>query len=105
MDMSAVDVTAENSFYSKIENQILELLNRGYSTSDIIILVRKNKYSKELIENIKNPKFKLISNDILQIKNSENVQFIISIFNLSQNNNDYSERKKIINYPVYQELF
>ncbi|MBT4324180.1 MAG: UvrD-helicase domain-containing protein [Cryomorphaceae bacterium] len=101
----AVDVTDENSFYSKIENQILELLNRGYSTSDIIILVRKNKYSKELIENIKNPKFKLISNDILQIKNSENVQFIISIFNLSQNNNDYSERKKIINFLFTKNYF
>ena len=101
----AVDVTDENSFYSKIENQILELLNRGYSTSDIIILVRKNKYSKELIENIKNPKFKLISNDILQIKNSENVQFIISIFNLSQNNNDYSERKRIINFLFTKNYF
>jgi ATP-dependent exoDNAse (exonuclease V) beta subunit len=101
----SVDVTDENSFYSKIENQILELLNRGYSTSDIIILVRKNKHSKELIENIKNPKFKLISNDILQIKNSENVQFIISIFNLSQNNNDYSERKKIINFLFTKNYF
>ena len=28
----SVDITDENSFYSKIENQILELLNRGYST-------------------------------------------------------------------------
>ena len=101
----SVNVADENSFYLKIENQILELLNRGYSTSDIIILVRKNKYSKELIENINNPKFNLISNDILQIKNSENVQFIISIFNLSQNNNDYSERKKIINFLFIKNYF
>jgi len=101
----SVNVADENSFYLKIENQILELLNRGYSTSDIIILVRKNKYSKELIENINNPKFNLISNDILKIKNSENVQFIISIFNLSQNNNDYSERKKIINFLFIKNYF
>ena len=101
----SVNVTDGKTFYSKIENQILELLNRGYSTSDIIILVRKNKYSKELIENINNPKFKLISNDILQIKNSDNVQFIISIFNLCQNNSDYAERKRIINFLFTENYF
>ncbi|MBT7018798.1 MAG: UvrD-helicase domain-containing protein [Cryomorphaceae bacterium] len=101
----SVDVTDNKSFYSKIEKQILDLLNRGYSTSDIIVLVRKNRYSKELIENINNSKFKLISSDILQIKNSDIVQFLISMFKLSQNNNDYSERKRVINFLFTENYF
>jgi len=101
----SVDVTDNKSFYSKIEKQILDLLNRGYSTSDIIVLARKNRYSKELIENINNSKFKLISSDILQIKNSDIVQFLISMFKLSQNNNDYSERKRVINFLFTENYF
>ena len=92
----SIDLYDNNTFYLKIEKQILDLLNRGYSPSEIVILVRKNKYAKELIENINTSEFDLISSDILQINNSDKVQFIISIFKLSLSGNDYVERKKVI---------
>ena len=92
------------SFFLKIEKQILDLLSRGYSPSEIVILVRKNKHAKELIENINTEEFDFISSDILQINNSDKVQFIISIFKLSIYGNDYVERKKVINY-LYKNYF
>ena len=79
------------------------MLNRGYLPSEIIILVRKNKYAKELILNIDSPDFDLVSSDILQIKNSEIVQFVISIFKLSISGNNYSERKNIVDF-LYKKI-
>ena len=93
------------SFFLKIENQILDLLSRGYSPSEIVILVRKNKHAKELIENINTEEFDFISSDIMQINNSDKVQFIISIFKLSLLGNDYVERKKVIKYLYNQNYF
>ena len=101
----SVNISDYESFYSNIEEQILDLLNRGYSPSEIIILVRKNRYAKELIENINNSKFDLISSDILQINNSDKVQFIISIFKLSLAGNDYAERKRVINFLFNEGYF
>ena len=101
----SVDLSKNDNFYSKIEHQILDLLDRGFSQSEITILVRKNKYARELIENISNLKFTLISNDILQINNSDNVQFIISILKLSVTPEDYAERKRVIKFLFNQNYF
>ncbi|MFL2628626.1 MAG: PD-(D/E)XK nuclease family protein, partial [Candidatus Marisimplicoccus sp.] len=101
----SIDMCNNESFFSKIENQILDLLNRGYSPSEIVILVRKHKHAKELIEKINTSEFDFISSDILQINNSDNVQFIISIFKLSLFGNDYAERKKVINYLYNHNFF
>jgi len=101
----SIDLSDSESFFLKIEEQILDLLSRGYSPSEIVILVRKNKHAKELIENINATEFNFISSDILQINNSDKVQFIISIFKLSLYGNDYAERKKVINYLYSQNYF
>ena len=101
----SIDTSEEDLFYSKIENQILDVLNRGFSPSDITILVRKNRYAKELIENINNSKFELISSDILQINNSVKVQFIISLFKLRLNANDYYERKRVVDFLFNENYF
>ncbi|SUZ78714.1 uncharacterized protein METZ01_LOCUS31568, partial [marine metagenome] len=101
----SIDISDSESFFSKIENQILDLLSRGYSPSEIVILVRKNKHAKELIDKINTSEFDFISSDILQINNSDKVQFIISIFKLSLFGNDYAERKKVINYLYNQNYF
>jgi len=101
----SIDMSDNESFFLKIQNQILDLLNRGYSPSEIVILVRKNKHAKELIENINAEEFDFISSDILQINNSNTVQFIISIFKLTVSSNDYAERKKVINYLYNQNYF
>ena len=101
----SIDISDSESFFSKIENQILDLLSRGYSPSEIVILVRKNKHAKELIDKINTSEFDFISSDILQINNSDKVQFIISIFKLSLFGKDYAERKKVINYLYNQNYF
>ncbi len=100
-----IELCDSDTFYEKIKNQILDLLNRGYLPSDIIVLVRKNKYAKELILNIDSPDFDLVSSDILQIKNSEIVQFVISIFKLSISGNNYSERKNIVEFLYKKNYF
>ena len=100
-----IELYDSDTFYEKIKNQILDLLNRGYLPSEIIILVRKNKYAKELILNIDSPDFDLVSSDILQIKNSEIVQFVISIFKLSISGNNYSERKNIVDFLYKKNYF
>lgn len=100
-----IELYDSDTFYEKIKNQILDLLNRGYLPSEIIILVRKNKYAKELIHNIDSSDFDLVSSDILQIKNSEIVQFVISIFKLSISGNNYSERKNVIDFLYKKNYF
>ena len=100
-----IDLYNSNTLYEKVKNQILDLLNRGYLPSEIIILVRKNKYAKELMQNIDSSVFDLVSSDILQIKNSEIVQFIISIFKLSISGNNYNERKNVIDFLYERNYF
>ena len=51
------------------------------------------------------PDFDLVSSDILQIKNSEIVQFVISIFKLSISGNNYSERKNIVDFLYKKNYF
>ena len=68
----SIDTSDKESLFLKIENQILDLLNRGYYPSEIVILVRKNKHAKEIIDNINNQEFEFISSDMLQIQNSDN---------------------------------
>ncbi len=92
-------------FYSKIENEILDILNRGYEPNEIAILVRFNKHAKDLIENINSSKFNLISSEVLKITSSKKIQFLISILKLSKSKNDYSERKRVIDFLFKHNYF
>ena len=85
-------------FYSKIENEILDILDRGYEPNEIAILVRFNKHAKDLIENINSSKFNLISGEVLQIKSSNKIQFLISVLKLTNVKNNYLERKRVIDF-------
>ena len=68
----------------KIENEILDIIDRGYKPNEIAILVRFNKHAKDLIENINSSKFNLISSEVLQITRSKKIQFLISILTLKK---------------------
>ena len=92
-------------FYSKIENEILDILDRGYEPNEIAILVRFNKHARDLIENINNSKFNLISDEVLQISSSNKIQFLISILKLTRAKSDYLERKRVIGYLFDQNYF
>jgi len=92
-------------FYLKIENEILDILDRGYEPNEIAILVRFNKHARDLIENINNSKFNLISDEVLQISSSNKIQFLISILKLTRAKSDYLERKRVIGYLFDQNYF
>ena len=106
-EVGHVSVTSCESeiFYSKIENEILDILDRGYEPNEIAILVRFNKHAKDLIENINSSKFNLISSEVLQITSSKKIQFLISILKLSKSKNDYSERKRVIDFLFKHNYF
>ena len=106
-EVGHVSITScENEiFYSKIKNEILDILDRGYEPNEIAILVRFNKHAKDLIENINSSKFNLISSEVLQITSSKKIQFLISILKLSKSKNDYSERKRVIDFLFKHNYF
>ena len=80
-------------------------MDRGYEPNEIAILVRFNKHAKDLIENINSSKFNLISSEVLQITSSKKIQFLISILKLSKSKNDYSERKRVIDFLFKYNFF
>ena len=106
-EVGHVSITSCESeiFYSKIKNEILDILDRGYEPNEIAILVRFNKHAKDLIENINSSKFNLISSEVLQITSSKKIQFLISILKLSKSKNDYSERKLVIDFLFKHNYF
>ena len=106
-EVGHVSITSCESeiFYSKIKNEILDILDRGYEPNEIAILVRFNKHAKDLIENINSSKFNLISSEVLQITSSKKIQFLISILKLSKSKNDYSERKRVIDFLFKHNYF
>ena len=106
-EVGHVSITSceSQTFYSKIENEILDIIDRGYKPNEIAILVRFNKHAKDLIENISSSKFNLISSEVLQITSSKKIQFLISILKLSKAKNDYSERKRVIDFLFKHNYF
>ena len=106
-EVGHVSITSceSQTFYSKIENEILDIIDRGYKPNEIAILVRFNKHAKDLIENINSSKFNLISSEVLQITSSKRIQFLISILKLSRAKNDYSERKRVIDFLFKHNYF
>ena len=106
-EVGHVSITSceSQTFYSKIENEILDIIDRGYNPNEIAILVRFNKHAKDLIENINSSKFNLISSEVLQITSSKKIQFLISILKLSKSKNDYSERKRVIEFLFKHNYF
>ncbi len=60
---------------------------------------------RDLIENISNSKFNLISSEVLQITSSKKIQFLISILKLSKAKNDYSERKRVLDFLFKHNYF
>ena len=83
----------------------MDIIDRGYKPNEIAILVRFNKHAKDLIENISSSKFNLISSEVLQITSSKKIQFLISILKLSKAKNDYSERKRVIDFLFKHNYF
>ncbi len=77
-----------------ILKQLNQAISNGFRQKDICIIFRENKNISEIIklladEKLQNgEKIEVISNEGLLIKNSTDVQFIISFFNLLINPND-----------------
>lgn len=85
---------------SKTKKIIENLLEEGYSLSDICILTRNTKegiiLSKYLIEQ----KIEVISKESLLIKNAPEVDFCIQILKLINSKTDFDARLKVIEYLI-----
>ena len=96
-------------FINKVnENELFKIINFLIKNKKFRIKHQKFNWlnvKHKLIDKINTSEFDFISSDILQINNSDKVQFIISIFKLSLFGNDYVERKKVINYLYNQNFF
>jgi ATP-dependent helicase/nuclease subunit A len=77
--------------YQRLENQLLNLEEKGYSAGDIAILARKNDELKELIpllsESAKrypeSGMFEFYSEQVLTVSDSPAVQMVLSVFRLT----------------------
>jgi ATP-dependent helicase/nuclease subunit A len=99
--ISFVEGDSENSFYDKVNEQLVELLgnllNEGYQPADIAIITRKNKEAKQLADLLLNYEyehpdsgrsFKVISDEALRLGSSSVVVFLASLLQFILDPND-----------------
>ena len=82
-------------YASKTITILKKLVEKGYSKSEIAILVRKKSQATELGNVLTNEGFNIISSEAMKVSNSEKVQLIIALLKLTLNP-DSSEQHKII---------
>jgi ATP-dependent helicase/nuclease subunit A len=96
-----VEGDAENSFYDKVNEQLVDLLGNllddGYRPADIAIITRKNKEAKQLADLLLNYEydnpdsgrcFKVISDEALRLGSSSVVVFLTSLLQYILDPND-----------------
>lgn len=99
------------STLNEILNNIKDCLNRKASLSDIAILTKKNKDLTEIAEFLTINNIPVISNESLNLSQSEEVQFIVNLFSSyfdHQNKEAIIQAAKYINSKTninYFELF
>ena len=82
-------------YASKTISILKKLVEKGYSKSEIAILVRKKSQATELGNVLTKEGFNIISSEALKVSNSEKVQLIVALLKLTLNP-DSSEQHKII---------
>ena len=82
-------------YASKTISILKKLVEKGYSKSEIAILVRKKSQATELGNVLTKEGFSIISSEALKVSNSEKVQLIVALLKLTLNP-DSSEQHKII---------
>lgn len=88
-DTQRVDNTLYKSAVKDyILNDIRNLSEKGFSFSDIVILVRNNSDGSDIAEYLSSNKIPVISSDSILLKSSDKVQLIISSLKYLMNPND-----------------
>ncbi len=81
---------------------IEELLARGNSLSDIAVLVRKNAQAVIVAESLLKAGYRVLSNEALQVRKAQSVQFIIALLRVLANPKDTPN--KLILLQRYYEM-
>ena len=92
------EIKAADEVLQRLPHLISELLSRGYRSSDIALLVRKNKEGQSVANVLLAHGFNIISQDSLFLDRSPAVQFIIALLYRSVYPNDAINQTIINNY-------
>ena len=92
------ELKAADEALQRLPQLIKELLGRGYRSSDIALLVRKNKEGQAVANVLLEHGFNIVSQDSLFLSRSSAVQFIIAILYRSVYPNDAINQAVISNY-------
>ncbi len=96
-------VKGENLMLSRTVEIIQQVLEEGYSSSDIAILCRKNKDSAEMANFLVEANFNIISRDSLLLKNSPIVRLLVAFMRVI-NQADNRLAKSEVAYLFYQTI-
>lgn len=94
----AAEKTLDEVRCERVEEIIAELLQRGYSWSDIAILTRSNLNASTIASYLVQKEIRVISPESLLINQSQKVQLLLAIFNYLNRKDDHIARAEMLHY-------
>tara|TARA_Y100000589_G_scaffold126080_2_gene120160 strand:- start:5617 stop:8745 length:3129 start_codon:yes stop_codon:yes gene_type:complete len=107
VSVSGLNVKGENVLVNTmnlIYNKIIDVVNNGYSYSDICILTRSNKEISSIATFLTKMQIPIISSESLLLKNSNTVQFIINNLQVILDPKNYLSKANILEYLISNNL-
>ncbi len=96
IDQSIEDKAEAHCF--QVLDILAEVTSKGYSYSDISILVRKNNEGTVLANFLSEKNFPIVSSEALLLKNDTAVVFLISLLKLVENENDNEAIYEVLSF-------
>ena len=92
----------ESKYYEALEESIKNALKAGFKMGDIAILVRKNVYGRDIIENLSD-KYDFVSDESLFLSSSAEISEIISFFKFLEYPPDNLNFYSFINGEIFRK--
>lgn len=104
VSISFLDHTEEDLNFIEIKNTVETCLADGYQYSDIAILTRKNSDASDVASYLLENNIQVISPESLLLRNSNEVQFLLSLFHYLTNPKDATHHLYAINYLIHSRF-
>lgn len=90
--------TEESPHCQKTFDIINEIICHGYSFGDICVLVRSKKEGLQIAEHLQRYNLPIVSSEVLLLKNSKEVEFLVSFFGIVINHKSLEDTFTVLNY-------
>ena len=92
------ELSATDYFLQQCHHTVIDIVSRGKQYKDITVLARKNDHLEKVGKYLSSKGIPILSSVSLSLGQSEEIQFIMAVFKLVNNPNDFASMVTMIEY-------